>query len=55
MRKYGKEHLRTKVVRVETAKDRDQVKALKKRIGELEKAGAYTPVSAGPPRRKVPL
>jgi transposase-like protein len=46
LRKYGKNHLRSKVVKVQTPKDRDQVKALKKRIKELEKALASTQVDA---------
>jgi len=40
IRKYGKNHLIGKVVRVETTKDRDRMKALKQRIRELEKAVA---------------
>lgn len=46
LRKYGKDHLRSKVIRVQTPKDRDQVKALKQRIKELEKALADTQVKA---------
>ena len=46
LRKYGKEHLIAKVVRVETAKERDEIKALKRRIRELEKALADTQVNA---------
>ena len=38
IRKYGKNHLAAKVIRVETSKDRDVMKALKRRIRELEKA-----------------
>jgi transposase len=38
MRKYGKEHLMGKVIRVETAKEIDEVKELRKRVRELEKA-----------------
>ena len=38
VRKYGSERIQRKVVRVETPGERDQVKALKKRIAELERA-----------------
>ena len=44
--KYGKDHLRNRVVEVKTPKDRDQVKTLKKRVKELEKALADTQVDA---------
>lgn len=44
--KYGKNHLRSKVVKVQTPKDRDQVKELKRRVKELEKALASTQVNA---------
>ena len=37
-RKYGKEHLVGKVIRVETPKERDQNKELRQRVRELEKA-----------------
>lgn len=37
-RKYGKEHLLGKVVRVETPKERDEMKELHKRVRNLEKA-----------------
>lgn len=37
-RKYGKNHLVGKVVRVETVKELDETKELKKRVRELEKA-----------------
>lgn len=37
MRKYGKEHLLSKVVRVETPKEMDELKQLRKRVRELEK------------------
>ena len=37
-RKYGKNHLIGKVVRVETAKEVDEAKELRKRVRELEKA-----------------
>lgn len=40
IRKYGKNDLAGKVIRVETPKDRDVMKALKTRIRELEKAVA---------------
>lgn len=46
LKKYGRDHLRSRIIRVETPKDRDQVKALKKRIRELEKALADTQVKA---------
>jgi transposase-like protein len=46
LKRYGKNHLRSKVVTVQTPKDRDQFKALKKRIKELEKALASTQVDA---------
>jgi len=41
---YGKNHLLCKVVRVETTTERNQIKALKRRIGELEKALADSKV-----------
>jgi transposase-like protein len=37
-RKYGKEHLMGKVIRVEKAKELDEAQALRKRVRELEKA-----------------
>ena len=37
MRKYGKDHLLSKVVRVETPKEMDELKQLRKRVRELEK------------------
>jgi len=46
LRKYGKTHLRNKVIKVQTPNDRDQVQALKKRIKELEKSLADTQVSS---------
>jgi len=46
LRKYGKNHLRNKVIKVQTPNDRDQVQALKKRIKELEKSLADTQVSS---------
>ena len=36
--KYGKDHLIGKVIRVETPKEIDEVKALRKRVRDLEKA-----------------
>ncbi len=36
--KYGKNHLIGKVVRVETPKEISEVKVLRKRVGDLEKA-----------------
>lgn len=44
--KYGRDHLRNRIITVQTPKDRDQVKALKKRIRELEKALADSQVNA---------
>jgi transposase-like protein len=46
LRKFGRNHLLNKVVEVKSAEDRDEVKALKKRIRELEKALADTQVNA---------
>lgn len=44
LRKYGKRHLMSKVVRVEKPGERDQIKALQGRIRELEHALAETKV-----------
>ena len=44
IRKYGKNHLLAKVVKVESMKERDRVKKLKRRIRELEKALSETKV-----------
>lgn len=44
--KYGRDHLRKRIVRVESPGDRDQIKALKTRIRKLEKALADTQVKA---------
>lgn len=44
LRKYGKNHLVAKVVKVESMKERDRVKQLKRRIRELEKALADSKV-----------
>jgi transposase-like protein len=38
LRKYGKRHLMARIVRVEKPGERDEVKALKGRIRELERA-----------------
>jgi len=38
LRKYGKNHLLRKVVRVETPNERNQIKTLKSRIRQLERA-----------------
>lgn len=46
LKKYGRDHLRQRIIRVESPKDRDQIKVLKKRIGDLEKALADTQVKA---------
>jgi len=44
LRKYGKNHLLAKVVKVESMKERDRNKELKRRIRELEKALSDTKV-----------
>ncbi len=44
LKKYGKTHLLTKIVRVETMKERDQIKALKKEIAQLKEAIADSKV-----------
>jgi transposase len=36
--KYGREHLKNRLIRVETTKDRDERERLKKRLRELESA-----------------
>ena len=38
VRKYGPAHIQGRVIRVETTDERDQIKALKARIKELERA-----------------
>lgn len=38
LRKFGKDHLIAKVVRVEMKDERDRIKSLKKRVKELESA-----------------
>lgn len=38
LRKYGKEHLKGKLIRVETSKDRSEYERMKQRIRELESA-----------------
>ena len=38
VRKYGPAHIQVRVIRVETTDERDQLKALKARIKELERA-----------------
>jgi transposase len=38
LRKYGKNHLCARVIRVEKPDERDQIRTLKKRIKELEQA-----------------
>lgn len=45
LRKYGKDHLIPKIVRVESVKEKDQVKELQKEIKLLKKALAETRVS----------
>lgn len=42
--KYGRNDLRAKVIRVETPKQRDEVKALKKQIRQLEQALSQTQI-----------
>lgn len=44
LNKYGRNDLRAKVIRVETPKQRDEVKALKKKIRQLEEALAQTQI-----------
>ena len=44
VRKYGKNHLLTRVMRVEMPEERDQIKELNQRIRKLEKALAETKV-----------
>ena len=44
LRKYGKRNLLGKVIRVEKPNERDQIKALKARIRELERAVADSKV-----------
>lgn len=46
LRKYGKNHLLPKVIRVETRDERDQLKALKKQVKDLEKALAKVTVKS---------
>ena len=46
LKKYGRDHLRQRIIRVESPTDRDQIKALKKRVSDLEKALAATQVNA---------
>ncbi len=38
LEKYGKDHLKGKLIRVETSKDRSEYERMKKRIRELESA-----------------
>lgn len=42
LRKYGKEHLKGKLIRVETSKDRTEYERMKKRIRDLESALSET-------------
>ena len=44
LRKYGKTHLLPRIVRVETANEKDHLKALKKEICQLEEAVADSKV-----------
>lgn len=46
LKKYGRNHLKSKVVRVETPNEQDQIKALNKEIKQLKKALADTQVDA---------
>jgi hypothetical protein len=46
LKKFGKNHLRNKVVEVKTPDDIDQIQVLKKRVSELEKTLARTQVRA---------
>ena len=46
IKKYDRDKLRNRIIRVETPNDQDQLKAMKKRIRELEKALASTQVNA---------
>jgi transposase-like protein len=46
LRKYGRNHLINKVIEVKTPKDLDEVKELKQRVRELERALAQTQVRA---------
>lgn len=48
IRQYGKERLLRKVVRVETTKEKDQLKEMKKRIRDLEHALAGLPEGEKP-------
>jgi len=45
VKKYGSERIQRRVVRVETTEERDQIKGLKKRIGQLERALVDSKVS----------
>ena len=38
LRRYGRDHLRAKVVRVEKPDEQDQLQALRRRVAELERA-----------------
>lgn len=38
LRRYGRDHLRAKVVRVEKPDEQDQLKALRRQVAELERA-----------------
>jgi transposase-like protein len=44
LRQYGKDHLIQRIVRVEMPQERDQIKSLKRRIRQLEKALAEATV-----------
>lgn len=45
VKKYGSERIQRRVVRVETTEERDQIKAMKKRIAQLERALVDSKVS----------
>ncbi len=44
LKKYGKTHLLTRIIKVETENDRDQIKELKQEISQLKKAIADSKV-----------
>lgn len=46
LKKYGKNKLRNKVVKVNTPNDRDQIQELKKEVSQLKKALAETQVQS---------
>ena len=42
IKNYGRNHLQAKVIRVEKPDEQDQIRALKKRVGQLEQALGQT-------------